>query len=91
MRAAFASLMILLVAACAQVRDISGGEKDVTGPLLLEAVPPNQSTGFNASRILLRFNERVQLERVREQLLISPPLDPPPPFACCAAPMWRSN
>lgn len=78
MRAAFASLMILLVAACAQVRDISGGEKDVTGPVLLEAVPPNQSTGFNASRILLRFNERVQLERVRERLLISPPLEKPP-------------
>ncbi len=77
-RAAFASLVVLLFAACAQVREISGGEKDVTGPVLLEAVPPNQSTGFTSSRILLRFNERVQLERVSERLLISPPLEKPP-------------
>lgn len=73
-----ALLAVLLLAACAQVREITGGEKDEKGPLLKDAEPPNHSTRFNGDRILLHFNERVQVERVRDRLLVSPPLDVPP-------------
>lgn len=65
---------IALVTACAQVRAPEGGPKDVRPPELLSASPENGSTRFTSSRIVLRFNERVQLSRVRERLLISPPL-----------------
>ncbi len=70
-----ALLLIALLAACAQVREITGGDKDEKGPLLKSAEPPNYSTRFTGDRIVLHFDERVQVERVRERLLISPPLD----------------
>lgn len=60
--------------ACAQVRDLQGGPKDATPPVLLASEPPNSSTGFTGDRIVLHFDERVTLDRVREKLLISPPL-----------------
>jgi hypothetical protein len=64
----------LLLAGCAQVGDLSGGPRDATPPQLLEAYPPNGSRHFNGDRILLRFDERITLDRVRERLLVSPPL-----------------
>lgn len=74
----FAASLILLLAACAQVSELSGGEKDMSAPLLLDAEPPNGTVRFAADRIRLRFNERIKLDRVRDRLLISPPLDQAP-------------
>ncbi|MCB9168932.1 MAG: Ig-like domain-containing protein [Flavobacteriales bacterium] len=69
---------LLLCAACAQVRDPTGGPKDDTPPRLVNADPPNGSTGSTAQRITLRFNERIQLRNARKNLFVSPPLDPAP-------------
>lgn len=66
---------LLLVSSCAQVREITGGEKDTVPPKLISATPPNGSVGFTSAIILLEFDERIQLDRVRDRLLISPPLD----------------
>ncbi len=71
-------LLILLLSACAQVADISGGERDTDPPLLVVADPPHLTTNFTGDRITLSFNERVQLDRVRDRLLISPPLTSTP-------------
>ncbi len=65
---------ILIFAACAQVGELTGGEKDTTAPLLVRSIPPQASTGFKGDRILLEFDERIQLDRVRDRLLVSPPL-----------------
>lgn len=73
-----AALTLLILSACAQVREISGGASDNTGPLLVEAQPPSLTTRFASERILLRFDERVQVETGRDRLLVSPPLDEPP-------------
>ena len=72
------ALLVLLLGACAQMREITGGDKDEKGPQLIDAVPANGSTLFSSDNILLHFDERIQLERVRERLLISPPLDAMP-------------
>ena len=68
------AMLLPVLAGCAQVRDISGGEKDSTPPALLSAEPADLSTGFRRQRIVLHFDERVKLGRLRDQLLISPPL-----------------
>lgn len=72
------AILMLLAAGCAQVREPSGGDKDTTPPQLLHADPPNGSTHFNARRITLEFDEKVRTERVRDRLLISPPLPEEP-------------
>jgi uncharacterized protein (DUF2141 family) len=78
MKRTSAAIAVLFLVACAQVRELQGGEKDVVPPLLLAAEPPNGTTHFDNDRITLRFNERVKLDRVRDRLLISPPLDKAP-------------
>jgi hypothetical protein len=75
-RAALA--MALLAAGCAQVREITGGDKDGEGPRLVMALPPPGATRFTGDRIVLRFDERIQIERPRAGLLVSPPMTPPP-------------
>lgn len=67
-----------MLGSCAQVGELSGGEKDTTPPRLVRAVPEPFTTGFNGDRILLEFDERIALDRVRDRMLISPPLDENP-------------
>ncbi len=68
----------LLLTACAQVGELSGGEKDSSAPRLLRSIPEQAGTGFSGDRILLEFDERIQLDRVRDRLLVSPPLSTAP-------------
>jgi uncharacterized protein (DUF2141 family) len=78
MRRSIPFLFAVLFAACAQIREPVGGVKDELPPILLSAEPVNGSVRFTGDRIVLHFNERVKLDRLRERLLVSPPLDPPP-------------
>lgn len=64
----------LLTMGCAQVRSISGGEKDTTAPKLLAVVPETKSLHFNGNTFTLFFDEYIQLRDVQKELLISPPL-----------------
>lgn len=65
---------LLLLAACAQVKEPQGGPKDTVAPQLTGSEPANGATHFSGSRIVLHFDERVRLDRVAERLLVSPPL-----------------
>lgn len=77
-RYAFAAILLWMLAACAQVREPQGGPKDSAPPKLLTAQPPDGSTRFSGNRIVLHFDEKVKLDRVREKLLVSPPLGKAP-------------
>ena len=68
------ALLTLLLAGCAQVGELGGGPKDTVAPLLVRSIPEQGSTSFQGDRILLEFDERIQLDRVRDRLLVSPPL-----------------
>lgn len=78
MKGLFALLLVVLFSACAKVGDITGGPKDELAPVLIDAYPPALATGFQGDRIVLQFNERIQLDRPRDRMLVSPPLDAPP-------------
>jgi hypothetical protein len=67
-------VLLVLVAGCAQVGELTGGPKDEAPPRLLRSTPAQGATRFTGDRLLLEFDERVQLERVRDRLLVSPPL-----------------
>lgn len=74
------SVLLLVWAcwSCAQVKPITGGERDSTPPRLVDSAPKNGSVRFDSEVIHLEFDERIQLDRVRDRLLVSPPLDQPP-------------
>jgi uncharacterized protein (DUF2141 family) len=68
----------LLLAGCAQVRSISGGEKDTDPPLIIAANPDTNSLQFSGNSFTLYFNEYIQLRDLQKELLVSPPLKSTP-------------
>ena len=70
----FVALMVISFVQCARRGNPTGGDKDITPPKLLKAVPKNKSINFNAKRIRLYFDEYIKLKDVQNQLAISPPL-----------------
>jgi len=59
---------------CARRGNPTGGPKDITPPVLLKAEPENLTVNFKAEKIRLYFDEYIKLEKIQEQLIVSPPL-----------------
>jgi len=74
------SLIALFAYACAREMAPQGGKKDVTPPKIVQSIPPNGSPNFNGDKFSLKFNEFVVLNKINEQLLISPPVKEMPDF-----------
>ena len=66
----------MFFAQCAKRGNPTGGPEDETPPILLRAVPELNATKFSEDRIRLYFDEYVKLNKLKEQLIISPPIDP---------------
>ena len=67
------SLIILF--GCAKRGNPTGGPKDSIPPVLVNASPKLNSTNFDSEEIRLTFDEWVKLDKVQDQLIISPPLE----------------
>jgi uncharacterized protein (DUF2141 family) len=63
---------------CANRGTPSGGEKDITPPVIVKTEPKNQSTNFTAKEIKIYFDEYIKIKDLQKQLIISPPMDPEP-------------
>lgn len=68
----------LILASCANRGTPSGGEKDEEPPVIIEERPENFSTNFKSEEIRIYFNEYVTIKDLRQQLIISPPMDNDP-------------
>jgi uncharacterized protein (DUF2141 family) len=72
----FVALFICAVfAQCARRGSPTGGPKDETPPVMLRAEPPQKTVNFKADKVRIYFDEYIKLNKLREQLVISPPLD----------------
>ena len=66
---------LLCLTECA-IRGIpNGGPEDETPPVLINAIPEENSTNFNKKRIRLFFDEYIKLDDFRKQLVVSPPIE----------------
>ncbi len=74
----FALLCILLLYACANVVSPTGGPRDEDPPKVIRSSPPNFSTNFDDDQIRIFFDEFVRLQNIRQQMLVSPPLEKTP-------------
>lgn len=74
----FAILGALFVVNCAKRGTITGGAKDETPPKFVKAFPPNFSTNFKKEEIKIYFDEFITLKDPSKQIIVSPPMDPPP-------------
>lgn len=67
-------IIVFLFQMCANPVSPTGGPKDITPPVLLEADPPLFSKNFTSTRIRLYFDEFIVIKDLLNQLIISPPL-----------------
>ena len=56
---------------CANVVSPSGGPKDTIPPVVLSAMPENQSTNFQGKEIHITFDEYVVLNNPNNNIFIS--------------------
>jgi len=68
----------LLLTSCAKRGYITGGAIDSLPPVVLSATPPNFSTNFDAKEIKITFDEYIKLNKINQNLIISPPLETQP-------------
>jgi uncharacterized protein (DUF2141 family) len=71
----YAVLSIVVISGCAKRGSPTGGPVDSIPPVLINASPKINSTNFDSKEIRLTFDEFVKLDKVGEQLIISPPLN----------------
>ena len=69
-------LLVLLAAACAKQNTSGpqGGPVDEDPPVVVKAVPPNQSTNFTGKTFSITFDEYFVLDNINQKLMVSPPL-----------------
>ena len=68
-------ISIIIINGCAKRGSPTGGPKDSIPPVLVNANPKLNSTNFNEEEIRLTFDEWIKLDKVQDQLIISPPID----------------
>jgi len=71
-------LTLVLFTNCAKRGTITGGFKDTLAPVILSTNPINYSTHFKDNTIQINFDEYVKLNKINQQLIISPPMDTQP-------------
>lgn len=64
--------LILLLASCASVQTLDGGEKDITPPQVLETSPDSASTSIQTNVFTFEFNEYIKANKINDLLIISP-------------------
>ncbi len=70
----FCSVAIGLVAStgCANIIPPSGGYKDTLAPILVSSVPRDSTLNFKGNKIVLSFDEYIELQSIQQQLIVSP-------------------
>ncbi|HVT85443.1 MAG TPA: Ig-like domain-containing domain [Chitinophagaceae bacterium] len=63
---------IVILTGCANIIPPSGGPRDTIPPVLLKSTPPDSTRNFTGNRITMTFDEFIDLQNVRENLIVSP-------------------
>ncbi len=68
-------ILLFLVAGCAQVSPLSGGEKDLYAPKPIEekVKPKNGSLFFSGNSVFIPFNEFIRLKQPQKNIRMIPP------------------
>ena len=62
----------LLIASCAQVGRLSGGEQDATPPRPVKTTPKNEAVNFRGNTFSVTFDEYVRLNKPSQSIIIVP-------------------
>lgn len=65
-------MISITTSGCAQISSPTGGPKDTIAPVLERAEPANYTTNFTGNKIVLTFDEYINVENISENVLVSP-------------------
>ena len=71
-RIALIGITVLLLASCAQVGTLSGGDEDVIAPRPIQMNPPQNTLNFSEKRISIEFDEYIQLANTQQSIFMVP-------------------
>ncbi|MBL0912575.1 MAG: Ig-like domain-containing protein [Bacteroidia bacterium] len=71
---------VLFLCACAKIVPLTGGDKDITPPVMTRTEPDTFSTGFSGKEIRLSFNEYITVDDPTRHVYFSPVLKNAPQF-----------
>lgn len=74
----FLPLLAILIVGCAKQGAPTGGPKDEAPPVVLKTVPENYSTNFSSRKILITFDEYLDMANFTQELVVSPPMEEKP-------------
>ena len=77
----FSLIISFFLSGCANRVTPTGGQKDILPPEIVKVIPNNETVNFSAKKIVIAFNEYIQLKDIATQLVISPLIFPPPTIA----------
>lgn len=70
------SITIVTAYSCAKIGSPFGGPKDETPPKVVKAKPPVNTVNFEAQKkIVITFDEYIQVENIFQELVVSPPIE----------------
>jgi len=72
------ALVLVIFSKCAQIGTLTGGKKDSTPPKALLFEPAQQTLNFSSDKVIIKFDEYIQLRDLNNQLVISPKLNTKP-------------
>ncbi|MCC7401102.1 MAG: Ig-like domain-containing protein [Chitinophagaceae bacterium] len=61
-----------MVTGCANIIPPAGGPKDTIPPVLIKSTPPDSSKNFHGNHITMVFDEFIDVQSPRENLIVSP-------------------
>ena len=65
-------ILLLCAFGCAQVKPLTGGEKDTIPPNIIMSIPEGFSTNTNSDYFFFEFDELIDASTLKEKLIISP-------------------
>ena len=74
----FLAVLSLIFSACATVVPPAGGPVDTTPPVPLSFIPNNKTTNFKAKKIVIKFDEYIELKALNSQMVVSPSMPKEP-------------
>ncbi|HEX8279352.1 MAG TPA: Ig-like domain-containing protein, partial [Segetibacter sp.] len=66
------TIAIISTTGCANMIPPGGGPRDSLPPVLAEAAPKDSMTNFTGNRIVLNFDEFVEVQNAFENVIVSP-------------------
>lgn len=67
-------LLLAQMISCANIAAPTGGLKDTLPPVLLQTAPPEFARNVKEKKILLTFDEYIELDNIQQNLIVSPTL-----------------